>query len=221
MKSDQLEEAPKKFGPVAIRALAICAQSIGAIAAGALAIGAVTLGVVAIGRLVIGRAKIKRLEIGELRVTRLNVTDSMVTPPPVVSVVEVVVVCVVDVVVAAPHEIRPCRHASMTSFAHCDRFFPVKEAHDASIWARHDGRLHGGGVSAAAGLPIAVSNENAATQRSSGWTTSRMEPLPPGKRVGARVAVLAERLAWNGAADNTDKSGGRLATLGPERDFTP
>src|ERR1700757_1592828 len=43
MKSDELEEAPKRFGPVAVRALAVGAQSIGAIAAGALAIGAVTL----------------------------------------------------------------------------------------------------------------------------------------------------------------------------------
>ena len=43
MKSDELEKAPKKFGPVAVRALAMGAQSIGAIAAGALAIGAVTL----------------------------------------------------------------------------------------------------------------------------------------------------------------------------------
>ena len=80
MNSNEIEEAPKKFGPVAIRALAVGAQSIGAIAAGAIAIGAVTLGLVAIGRLVVGRAKIKRLEIGELRVTRLHVTESLHTP---------------------------------------------------------------------------------------------------------------------------------------------
>ena|ERR1043166_2401348 len=43
MKSKAIEETNGKFGPVAIRALAVGAQSIGAIAAGALAIGAVTL----------------------------------------------------------------------------------------------------------------------------------------------------------------------------------
>ena len=54
MKSNDTDEAGGRFGPVAIRALAVGAQSIGAIAAGAFAIGAVTLGVVAIGRLVVG-----------------------------------------------------------------------------------------------------------------------------------------------------------------------
>ena len=51
MKSNEIEETGGKFGPVAIRALAVGAQSMGAIAACALAIGAVTLGIVAIGRL--------------------------------------------------------------------------------------------------------------------------------------------------------------------------
>jgi hypothetical protein len=80
MKAKEIEEARGKFGPVAVRALAVGAQSIGAAAAGAIAISALTVGFIAIGRLVIGRAKIKRLEIGELRVTRLRVSESLETP---------------------------------------------------------------------------------------------------------------------------------------------
>jgi len=80
MKINDIEETADKFGPIAIRALAIGAQEGVSIAAVAIAVGALTLGLVAVGRLVIARAKIKRLEIGVLRLTRLHVSESLETP---------------------------------------------------------------------------------------------------------------------------------------------
>ena len=44
MKSNDIEEAGGRFGPVAIRVLAVGAQSIGTIAVGAIAVGALSAG---------------------------------------------------------------------------------------------------------------------------------------------------------------------------------
>jgi hypothetical protein len=51
------------------------AKALGAIAVGAAAFGALAIGAVAVGRLVIGRARVRRLEIDELVVRRMTLPD--------------------------------------------------------------------------------------------------------------------------------------------------
>src|SRR5207248_10615972 len=89
--------------------------------------------------------------------------------------VVVVVVSVVDVVVVGvgPHVTKPCWHPEMTSFAHCDFCLPVNGEHDAVIWSRHDGRLHGGGGSVARAAD-ATARVATARNRPARGTMSRM-----------------------------------------------
>jgi hypothetical protein len=93
------------------------------------------------------------------------------------TVVVVLDVVVAVVVVAVPQVIWPALQASITFFAHWDACFPLSAPHVETIWARHDGRLQGGGGSLSARAAEPIVRNATARGRTIRWMLTRMMTL--------------------------------------------